>query len=65
MEILSMYEVYEAKTGKVFEEAIEDVGQGAIEYLRKQYPRYSRFVLTGFEIDGKFRKLQLWSNEKK
>ena len=66
MEILSLFDVHEAKTGKVFEEAIEGSGQGPIEFLRKEYPRYSKFILTGFEIDGKYRKLQLWnSNEKK
>lgn len=65
MEILSMYDVYVAKTGEVYEEAIEGCGQEAIEYLRKEYPRWSRFVLTGFEINGEFKPLRFWGGEKK
>lgn len=59
MEIISNFTVTDFKTGEQFEEAIEGFGQDAIAYLRGQYPRYSKFVLTGFEVDGAFKKLNL------
>jgi len=53
-EIVSIFTVTEFKTGKQMEEAIIGDGQSAIRYLRKQYPRHTKFVLDGFEINGKF-----------
>lgn len=50
MEVSSIYDVTDFKDNKEYEEAVEAVGQEAIEYLRKEYPRYSKFVLRGFEI---------------
>ena len=41
------------------EEAIIGCGQEAIRYLRKQYLKFTKFVLDGFEIDGQFFPLQL------
>lgn len=59
MEILSLWDVREIKSGKEYEEAIEAVGQEAIDYLRGEYPKLSVFILKGYEIDGVFRKLNL------
>lgn len=58
-EIVSIFTVTELKTGKQIEEAIIGCGQEAIRYLRKQYPKFTKFVLDGFEIDGQFFPLQL------
>ena len=58
-EIVSIFTVTELKTGKQIEEAIIGCGQEAIRYLRKQYPRFTKFVLDGFEIDGVFYPLSL------
>ncbi len=58
-EIISIFTVTVFKTGKQMEEAIIGDGQTAIRYLRKQYPRYTKFVLDGFEIDGAFYPLKL------
>lgn len=58
-EIISIFTVTVFKTGKQMEEAIIGDGQTAIRYLRKQYPRYTKFVLAGFEIDGAFYPLKL------
>lgn len=58
-EIVSIFTVTDFKTGKVVEEAIIGDGQNAIRYLRKQYPRFTKFVLDGFEIDGVFYPLKI------
>lgn len=59
MEIYSRFIVTEYKTEDRYKEEIEGFGQDAIKYLRKDYPRFSKFVLKGFEIDGKFVPLKL------
>lgn len=53
-EIVSIFAVTSYKTGITKEEAIEGCGQDAIRWLRKQYPRHTKFVLDGFELDGVF-----------
>ena len=53
-EIVSIFTVISYKTGKELQEAIVDSGQDAIKWLRTQYPRHTKFVLEGFEIDGQF-----------
>ena len=53
-EIVSIFTVTSFKTGKQIEEAIHGNGQDAIKYLRTQYPRHTKFVLEGFEVDGVF-----------
>lgn len=50
MEILSKWTVTDFKTKEVYDELIEGTGEEAIGYLRKQYPKFSKFVLEGFEI---------------
>lgn len=59
MEIISNFTVTDFKTGKQYQEAIEGFGQEAIKFLRKEYPKFTKFVLDGFEINGTFRKLDL------
>jgi len=55
MDISTVFEVTEFKTGEVWRETIDDeVGQTAVRAVRKLYPRHTKFVLEGFEIDGNF-----------
>lgn len=59
MEIVSIFTVSEYRTGKHWEEAIIGSGQKAIKFLRTKYPRHTKFVLDGFEIDGTFIPLEI------
>ena len=58
-EIVSLFTVTSYKTGKQIEEAIHGDGQEAIKFLRTQYPRHTKFVLEGFELDGTFMPLYI------
>lgn len=58
-EIVSIYTVTEMATGEQYEESPIGDGQKAITQLRKKYPRFTKFVLEGFEINGKFTPLQV------
>jgi len=53
-EIVSVFIVTSYKTGEQHKEFPIGDGQAAIKWLRKQYPRHTKFVLDGFEIDGTF-----------
>lgn len=53
-EIVSIFIVTEYKTGNKWEETPIGMGQVAIEKTRKKYPRFTKFVLDGFEIDGEY-----------
>lgn len=60
-EVVSIFTVTNYKTGEQIEEAI--IGdlydtQMAIKAVRSLYPRHTKFVLDGFEINGKF--VPLW-----
>ncbi len=59
MEVTSIYEVTNFKDNKTYEEAVNGAGEEAIKYLRTQYPRYTKFILKGFEINGKFKPLKI------
>lgn len=59
MEIISIFTVTDFKTRKQYKEAINGFGQEAINFLRKDYPRLTKYVLNGFEINGKFMELNL------
>lgn len=59
MEIVSVFTVTEFRTGKQYTEFIEGDGQDAVKEVAKLYPRYTKFVLEGFEIDGDFRPLYI------
>jgi hypothetical protein len=54
MEIVTIYTVTDYKSGKRYEEAIIGDGQGAAKTVRSMYPRHTKFVLEGFEIDGTY-----------
>jgi hypothetical protein len=58
-EINSIYTVTELATGIQYEHTMIGDGQKAISNLRKKYPRFTKFVLEGFEINGKFIPLNL------
>lgn len=58
-EIFSIFTITE-RNGKIYEgEAIEGFGQDVMKWIRKQYPRYTKFVLEGYEIGGTFRGLYM------
>lgn len=59
MEIVSVFTVKEYKTEKQYVEYPLGDGQDAIRNLRKDYPRFTKFILEGFEIDGTFYPLTL------
>jgi hypothetical protein len=50
----TIFTVTDYQTNEVFEEAIEGDVNEAIDFLRKEYPKYSKIVLRGFEINEKF-----------
>ncbi len=65
IEVVSIFTVTDYKTGKRVEEAI--IGdlhdtQMAIKAVRSLYPRHTKFVLDGFEINGTF--VPLWFKNK-
>lgn len=49
-----VFVVTDYETNEVFEEVIEGNANDAVEFLRKEYPKYSKFVLKGFETEGNF-----------
>lgn len=59
MEVVSIFTVTEYRTGNNWEEAILGDGQKAIKYLRSKYPRHTKFVLEGFEINGTYSPLYI------
>lgn len=58
-QIISVYEVTDFKTGKRERVFMEGEGENAARFIRKEYPRFTKFVLEGFEIDGTFVALKL------
>jgi hypothetical protein len=65
MEITSIFIVTDYKTGKQEEVTVTGSGQDAIKVLVKEYPRHTKFVLDGFEIDGDYKPLYIkrWYND--
>lgn len=59
MELSTVYKVVTFKTGKVEEVTVTGIGQEPIIYLRKEYPKFTRFFLKGFNINSKFVELKL------
>jgi hypothetical protein len=41
------------------EVTVSGCGQETITFLRKEYPRYTKFILEGFKINGKFVPVKL------
>lgn len=58
-QITSVFIVTPYKTNKQEEVIVDATGQEAILFLRKKYPRFTKFVLDGFEINGNFTPLDL------
>lgn len=65
MQITSIFIVTDYKTGKQEEVTVEGAGQEAIKAVAKEYPRHTKFVLDGFEIDGDYKPLYIkrWYND--
>ena len=51
-EVNSIFTVTEYKTGRKERVTVTGDGQKAIAFLRKQYPRFTKFVLEDFESEG-------------
>lgn len=58
-EIVSVFIITDRRTGKMEQVTVNGDGQKPIAFLRKEYPRYTKFVLDGFEINGNFIPLDL------
>lgn len=58
-QINSIFVITLPKTGKQEEVIVSGSGQAAINFLRKKYPRFTKFVLDGFEIDGYLHPIDL------
>ena len=58
-EIVSVYEVTDFKTGKMERVSITGDGEATARFIRSKYPKLSKFVLEGFEINGNFVPLKL------
>lgn len=55
----TIFTVTDYNTNEVFEEAIEGDVNEAIDFLRNEYPKFSKIVLKGFEIEDQFIPLDL------
>lgn len=53
-QIESVFTVTILKTGKQEEIIISGYGQKAVNLVRKEYPRFTKIVLDGFNINGNF-----------
>lgn len=60
-EVKSVYTVTEYRTGNQYEEIVDGDGQKAATEVRLRYPRHTKFVLDGFEINGNFVPLRIKS----
>jgi hypothetical protein len=58
-QVVSIFTVTEYKTGKSWDEYMDGDGNSGFLQLKRKYPRHTKFVLEGFEIDGDFRPLDL------
>lgn len=62
MKLQTIYDVTElSKKGsnQPIEETVSGVGQASISTLRKQYHKFTKFVLRGWNINGRFVPLKL------
>jgi hypothetical protein len=55
----TIFTVTDHETNEIFEEAIEGDVNEAVDFLRKEYPRYSKIVIKGFEIEDNFFPIDL------
>jgi len=54
MQLATIYKVVGFKTNKAERVTVSGIGQEPITYLRKEYPKFTKFILEGFSINGKF-----------
>lgn len=47
------------RDGKEKEEVVDAYGQEPVKIMMKKYPRFTKFVLEGFEIEGNFIEVDL------
>lgn len=47
------------RDGKEKEEVVDGYGQEPVKIMMKKYPRFTKFVLEGFEIEGNFIEVDL------
>ncbi len=59
MTINSIFTVVDSKSKKREQVTIEGTGQETVKSLRSHYPKFSRVILLGFEINGKFKKARV------
>lgn len=59
MEISSIIEVTDFKTGHKEQVTVTGVGQTVFNYLRPQYSKFSKFVLRKFMVNGEIKKVNL------
>lgn len=58
-EVVSIFTVTDYKTGKQMEEAIIGSGEDAMKAVRSLYPRHTKFVIDGFEVDGVYHPAEI------
>lgn len=54
MEISTTFRITDFKTKEEFEEEVDGTGQEAAKHIRSLYPRFSKIVLMGFQVDGRY-----------
>lgn len=59
MEIASVFTVVDYKTKEESRWEIGGYGQDGIKELRKDFPRFSKFVLEGWNINGNYVPLKI------
>ena len=60
MKVESIFEVTNFRQNTLETVQAKGYGQEAIRAVRNMYPRYTKFVLVGFEVNGKFTPLKLY-----
>lgn len=62
MDIKSIFSITIYKTGEQFEEIVNGCGQSVVSTVMSKYPRHSKVVLDGFEINNNFVPLRIKSS---
>lgn len=60
MKIKSVYEVTDFKKNEQSRWEMPGEGQDPIKELRGMFPKFTKFVLEGFIVDGKFKRLNFY-----
>ena len=59
--VTSIFTVIDYKTGAEVQEEVTGAGEGAIRFLRRKFPRFTKYVLEGFNINGVFKPLSIYT----